>query len=688
MKNKHLILQSSLFLLFSFKIAYAANSRDQNNIIGNAVLAQQEIQLYISPNGLDSNKGSKDQPLKSLDGAKQRIRVLRKGNRELPVRVFIGGGIYALEKPVLFSAEDSGSEKASVVYQAQKGQQPIITGSRKLNGWAILKDREILKRLDPNAAGKVYFTDLKLAGISDFGDPTDIGLHPELFCNKQPQTLARWPNSGFTKAGQVNGKTPLPATYISSRGTKEGDFRYLDIRQDRWALESDPRMEGYWYWDWSEQYQKVARIDTVTKTVHIKEPYHNYGYRDSLRYFGLNLLCELDAPKEWYLDRKSGLLYWIPPAGINPAKAQVSLSVFSAPFMVEMQDCVNLFLKGLSFQESRASAINIKESTNCMISECRIERFGVDGISIQEGKANGVSACMLRTLGCGGIKISGGDRKILSPSGHYVENTIVEDFSLFKRTYQPAVHLQGCGHRISHNRFRNSSSSALRLEGNDHIIEYNQISQVVNESDDQGGLDVFLNPSYRGNTVRFNHWANISGGTRHGAAGVRLDDMISGFSIYGNIFEKCGAVNFGAIQIHGGKDNTVENNVFFKCPAGISFSTWGEKRWLKMLDSSLVQKKLYQEVDINSELYQSRYPALKTLRESADVNTITNNLLIDCDKVFFRDKSIQVAENNTSIKSNDKSLISFLDSSYLSTFGLKRIPYSEIGPKSNPWVGD
>ena len=240
------------------------------------------------------------------------------------------------------------------------------------------------------------------------------------------------------------------------------------------------------------------------------------------------------------------------------------------------------------------------EEKNCLIADCRIEQFGLDGIHIDEGSGHGISGCLLSTFGCGGIKIKGGNRKNLTPANHFVEQTIVEYFSLFKRTYEPAVHLDGCGIRISNNRFRYSSSSAMRLEGNDILIEYNQISHVVSESDDQGGVDMFYNPSYRGNVISYNHWSNISGGTRHGAAGVRLDDMISGVTIYGNLFERCGAVNFGAVQIHGGKDNLIENNLFYQCFAVVSFSSWGEKRWLNTLDSPVIQKKLYEEVDIRS----------------------------------------------------------------------------------------
>ena len=55
--------------------------------------------------------------------------------------------------------------------------------------------------------------------------------------------------------------------------------------------------------------------------------------------------------------------------------------------------------------------------------------------------------------------------------------------------------------------------------------------------------------------------------------------MISGVTVHGNVFERCGAVLFGGVQIHGGKENLVDNNLFVDCFAGLSFSRWGDKRW-------------------------------------------------------------------------------------------------------------
>ena len=645
-----------------------------------------EVKLYVSPSGNDTDRGTMDKPLQTLEGAQKAVRLAKIGHPGKKITVYFQGGIYPLERAVRLTADDSGSEHAPVVYKAVEGELPVFTGGKALKHWTKPTGASELEKLTSLIKDKIYVCDLAAAGIIDYGDPTDAGQRPDLICNRQLQTLARWPNEGFVRAGKVKGETALPKTYIADHGTKEGVFEYLDACQDRWAEEEDVRLGGYWYWDWKDEFQKVALWDREARIVRLGEPYHGYGYRDSLRYFGLNLFCEIDQPGEWYLNRSTGKLYWYPPDGVNPEKAEVSLSCFRDSFMLELNDCAYVTFEGLTFHEGRGSAVRITDGTHNLLSDCRMERFGRDGIHINGGTHHGVTGCFLSTFGHGGFRISGGDRKTLTPCEHFVEHTVVENFSLFQRTYEPAIHLDGCGMRIAGNRFRNSSSSAMRLEGNDFIIEYNEVSRVVNESDDQGGIDVFYNPSYRGIVIRYNRWSDIAGGTRHGAAGIRFDDMISGMQVYGNLFERCGAGHFGGVQIHGGKENRIENNVFYECPYAVSFSPWGEQRWLQILDSEVIRKKIYSDVDINSEIYLTKYPELQYIRLNADVNSITDNLMISCTQMFYYLRDNQTVGNNTALEAGGRPVEAFCTKEELAKYGLQPIPVEQIGPKKNRWI--
>lgn len=646
----------------------------------------QDVSLYVSPAGDDANVGTKGQPLKSLEGARKAVRVVLKEKPGTTVTVYLSAGFYPVTQSVKFDAEDSGSESSPVTYKAIKGETPVFSGSKPIGQWELADTDSLYDRLKTSTRGKVFVAELPKNDILDYGDPADAGKRPELICNGELQVLARWPNEGFVASGRAVGKTATPPNYMGTHGTREGVFEYIDAYQDRWAEETDIRLGGYWFWDWSEEHQRVEKWNPSSRTVHIREPYHPYGYKDSLNYFGFNLFCELDQPGEWFLDREKGKLYWYPPEGIDPKSADVTLTYFSDPYMIELEDCAHVRFEGLTFMEGRGSAILIRDGENNLLSGCRALRFGDDGIHIQNGRGHGVTGCYLSSFGHGGMKIKGGDRKTLEPAEHFVEHTVIEHFSLFKRTYQPAIHLEGCGIRIANNRFSHSSSSAIRLEGNDFIIEYNEIAHVVNESDDQGGLDMWNNPSYWGNVIRYNRWSDIRGGTNHGAAGVRLDDMISGVLVYGNLFERCGSLDFGGVQIHGGKDNIIDNNIFFQCPYGVSFTLWDKERWIARLDAPETKRKLYEEVDINSSLYRERYPRLQHLREETDVNSVTNNLIIDAHDNFLRINDTQKVANNVSLKSEGKEPEAFCTREVTEKYGLQPIPVDAMGPKNNPWL--
>ena len=81
-------------------------------ILASGFIAEKEIKIYITPNGKDTHSGSKAEPLKSIEKARDVVRILRKESPGSTVVVNVAGGVYPLGKPVVFSSEDSGSEKS------------------------------------------------------------------------------------------------------------------------------------------------------------------------------------------------------------------------------------------------------------------------------------------------------------------------------------------------------------------------------------------------------------------------------------------------------------------------------------------------------------------------------------------------------------------------------------------------
>ena len=282
-------------------------------------------------------------------------------------------------------------------------------------------------------------------------------------------------------------------------------------------------------------------------------------------------------------------------------------------------------------------------------------------------------------MGRGGAVVRGGDRKTLTPGGQVVENCDIYDLSRIDHTYTPAVALSGVGARIAHNRLHDVLSSALNIGGNDHTIEYNEVFNAVQESDDQGGVDMYGNPTFRGNVYRYNYWHHIGNWRavgdqpKCGQAGVRLDDAICGTLVYGNVFERCstGKNGFGAVQIHGGKDNVVENNLFIDCAAAISFSPWDEKRWRNYVAPAMTNH------EIDARLYLERYPALASLSENANTNTFSKNVLVRCGEMLRHSSKSVNAQDNTMLQDGDTRLRP--DNPLMHRKGFDPIPIDKIG---------
>ena len=100
--------------------------------------------LCVAPNGNDAwsgqlavpNAAKTDGPLATIRQARDQLRKLKAaGGLKQPVRVQVYGGTYRVSEPVVFTAEDSGSETAPITYAAAPGQQPVISGGVAITGW-------------------------------------------------------------------------------------------------------------------------------------------------------------------------------------------------------------------------------------------------------------------------------------------------------------------------------------------------------------------------------------------------------------------------------------------------------------------------------------------------------------------------------------------------------------------------
>ena len=599
--------------------------------------AADALKLYVAPGGDDAWSGraatrtGTDGPFKTLERARDEIRKA-KASGPLPshgVTVEIQAGVYEFSKPLELTEADAGTDETPITWRARRGAEVRFVGGKVVSGWKPVTDKAIMERLDPAARGKVVVADLGPLGITDYGQPSGGWVSPsgnntELFFADQPMTIARWPNQGFVHVADVTGEKP-----VDVRGTKGSkvakifyDAKELGDRPQRWAQERDLWLHGWWFWDWAEERQPVASIDTDQHLITMKEPpTHPFGYRKGQWFYAFNALCEIDEPGEYYLDRQRGLLYFWPPSPVDKALATVSVT----PALLTMKNVSYVTWRGIIFETARNIPITISGGTHNRVAGCVIRNCGGYGVSVAGGTENGVIGCDLYGCGNGCVVLDGGDRATLTAAGNYVDNCHLHHFSRWNRILRPGVNMTGCGNRITHNLIDNAPHMAIMFGGNDHVIEFNEIHSVVYESNDAGVIYAGYNWAMRGNQIRFNYIHDIYGFEHRGCNGVYLDDMFSSASLFGNVFCRVPRAAF----IGGGRDNTIENNVFIDCAPALHVDARG-LGWASGALGTLTTR--LKEMPYQSEAWKLRYPGLAETLEQDPMaphgNVITRNICV------------------------------------------------------------
>lgn len=649
--------------------------------IGGALMApcaaQDDVEaaFYVAPGGSDDADGTRGRPFATLERARDAVRALKQA-QGLPAggaTIWLRGGRYELAQPLELSAEDSGADGAPIVYRTMPRSQAIISGGVRVPPRAFepVEDTAVLGRLPREAWDHVLQADLKSLGVEEYGSPAGGGL--EVFFGDERMTLARWPNEGFTRITDILNIQPRDVR--GTKGDAVGKFVWDNDRLERWLGEDDLWLHGYWFWDWSDERQAVARIDIEDRTISLEEPYHRYGYRKGQWFYAYNALAEIDQPGEWYLDREAGVLYFWPPDDIDDRPVTVSV----ASELVRASDVSYVRFEGLTFEAARGTGVVISGGEGCEITGCTFRAIGAFAARLA-GTGHRVAHCDAYNLGHGGFAISGGDRATLTPAGLEVENCHIHDFGQWRRMYVPGVSISGVGNRIRHNLIHTAPHQAISFSGNDHLMEFNEIHSVCYESNDAGAIYSGRNWTMRGTVIRNNYMHHVVGREGRGAVGVYLDDMYCGTEISGNIFYRVTRAAF----IGGGRDNAIVGNVFVDCPRAIHIDARA-MGWAAASVPTTMTDRL-NEMPYQSELWRERYPELVNILQDEPAapkgNLVARNIIagpFDWRDIDGRAEPYQTIRDNLVLESS-----AFFDPEGPSLDFQQISPHEEIGFEAIP----
>lgn len=617
---------------------------------------------YVATDGNDANPGTLQKPFLTLEAARDAIR---KDSDKDQTTVWLRGGTYYRAASFELSKEDSGTKNNPVIYRSFKNEQVRITGGKSLaaKDFSIVKDTSILERVRPEVRGKLMQINLTENSITDFGKIVPIGFYqpilptePELFFNDKPITLARWPNSDWAKTGSIKADGPAPGSAVEdkNKNTNGAEIAFVEEEPARWSNADDGWLFGYWYWDWCDSSLKIDRIDTEKKLFRITaQP--AFGIVADRRYYAFNLLEEIDMPGEYYIDRKTGILYLLPPEGFQTGSIVISL--LSSP-LVAMKDVQSVSFSGVTFECTRGTAIQIINGSDNLISDCTIRNCGNAAVNIgfgvgtevvgnylaylyenstwnrNTGTNNGITGCEIYNMGEGGIILGGGDRISLTPGNNYAKNNRIHNFSRRTQTYRPAIAMDGVGNTASNNLIYDGPHNGIMFFGNDHSVVYNELYDLCKQTGDVGVIYTGRDYTGRGNKINYNYIHDTSGPVgKDSAIAIYLDDLASEVEIIGNVI--CNVQT--GIFIGGGRDNVIKNNIITGTGKTIWLDERGLEEWFKhhtdMNDGIMIKR--IKAVPYNQEPWLSKYPKLVVLLDDVMIfapkgNMVTNNAAINC----------------------------------------------------------
>ena len=279
--------------------------------------------VYVATDGLDTNRGTKQEPLATLWKAREIVRGLAVRGQE-PVTVWLQPGTYYVGRSLVFGAQDSGTKDAPITYQAVKEGTVIISGGMRLDcDWKPYKDGILVCDVPAAKDGKLKFS--------------------ELYVNGKRQIRARFPKG--------DSRVPQPQGYILSKGAKpqwqnpplrphtEMYYDPATFTKKHWAHPEDavvfsfqrisfdevPFWNGQWH---------VRGLDRTRNAILLGEGGHQqllFHYMQAYRpgiyanmpFYVENVLEELDSPGEWFLDVREGKLYYMPAQGVDLKTAVV-----------------------------------------------------------------------------------------------------------------------------------------------------------------------------------------------------------------------------------------------------------------------------------------------------------------------------------------------------------------------------
>lgn len=464
--------------------------------------------FFVAPNGKAANAGNREQPLATLEAARDAARKAGAG----PHQIVVLPGDYFLETTLTLEPRDNG-----LSIEAQPAGKATFYGGTLVTGWRRDGDRFWSADLPGVKEGKWDFRALVVDG--------------------QMPARARMPESGTFLHQSV-----FAVNWLSSVG---GGWERKPTREELSTMLYDPKdlpatlevknAEVRVYHMWDESLVGVSANDTQRHALTLAPLSHSppgaFGVK---KYVVFNTREGMTRPGQWYLDRKLGRLVYWPLPGQDMAKLKVVAPRLERLIVVagnKKQPVEKIVLRGLVLQATNTplkpsgfgagglpAALTLTAAQNCTLEGLEICNVGGQGVASQLRDCR-IDGCHIHHTGACGLRVEGANTRVSHNHIHHVG------------VYHPSAVAVSAGHRtgpenekglhLLRNEIHDAPYSGIAAGGSNHLFEENLIYRVMRELQDgaaiYGGL---IRSVFRGNVVR----DVVTMGEGYGVSSYYLDE--------------------------------------------------------------------------------------------------------------------------------------------------------------------
>jgi hypothetical protein len=289
-------------------------------------------EIWVSPEGSDANAGTREKPLRTPATALRKGRELRRmadASTAGGVKIVLRGGVYEMAETLRVRSEDAGTERAPTVFEAAKGERPVLSGGVSITGWRNPGGDEGAK-FPSVTRGNVWVADV----------PVFQGLAANLrqiWVGDRKAVRARAQNGDDMERLLAWDRVKEEATVraaallgLSDAGGKLAGLEMLILQQWEIAIlrVKSVRVDGE---------KAVLTFHSPESRIEFEHPWPQPSMKEGNHApFFLSGAAEfLDQPGEWWTDANAGKVYYWPRESEDLVKTRVVASALETLVNVE-----------------------------------------------------------------------------------------------------------------------------------------------------------------------------------------------------------------------------------------------------------------------------------------------------------------------------------------------------------------